>query len=77
MPQVLVRDIEPAVVERLKERAQKNGRSLEAELRAILRCASGVDMAAALAELKRIQADFAGRTFSDSTELLRADRERC
>lgn len=77
MPQVLVRDIEPAVVERLKERAQKNGRSLEAELRAILRRASGVDMAAALAELKRIQADFAGRTFSDSTELLRADRERC
>lgn len=76
MPQVLVREMESAVIERLKRRAQSNGRSLEAELRAILRQAAGMDMQVALKELKRIQADFAGRTFSDSTELLREDRER-
>ncbi|HZO86707.1 MAG TPA: hypothetical protein VFB38_00105 [Chthonomonadaceae bacterium] len=76
MPQVLVREVEPAVVERLKQRAQRHGRSLEAELRVILRQAVGLDMQAALEELRRIQDDFAGRTFSDSTELLREDRER-
>ncbi len=76
MPQVLVRDVEPAVLNRLKERAQRNGRSLQSELRLILRQASGVDVDAALEDLRRIQADFAGRTFSDSTDLLREDRER-
>lgn len=76
MPQVLVRDVESAVIDRLKRRARQNGRSLEAELRMILRRAAGVDMEAALAQLQRLQADFAGRSFSDSTELLREDRER-
>ncbi|HZT41035.1 MAG TPA: hypothetical protein VFA07_02540 [Chthonomonadaceae bacterium] len=76
MSQVLVREVDPVVLEKLKARAMHNGRSLEAELRVILRQAAGVDMEAALQELKRIQADFAGRTFSDSTELLREDRQR-
>ena len=76
MSQVLVREVEPAVIEKLKARAKQNGRSLEAELRVILRQAAGVDMEAALLELKRVQADFAGRSFSDSTELLREDRQR-
>ena len=35
MPQVLVRDIETDVLEKLKRRAQKNHRSLEAELRVV------------------------------------------
>jgi len=73
---VLVRDLEPAVIQRLKLRAQQHKRSLEAELRVILRHAAGVDMQPALEELKRIQADFHGRTFSDSTELIRQDRQR-
>ncbi len=76
MPQVLIRGIEPTVIDRLRERAQGNGRSLEAELRAILRQAAGVDREEALQQLRRLHADFAGRTFSDSTELLREDRER-
>jgi plasmid stability protein len=40
--QVLVRDLEPVVINRLKSRAKLNGRSLEAELRVILRQAAGV-----------------------------------
>jgi hypothetical protein len=36
MAQVLVRGLETALVGRLKQRARRNGRSLEAELRAIL-----------------------------------------
>ena len=76
MSQVLVREVEPAVLDRLKRRARQNGRSLEAELRAILRQAAGLEMEAAVEQLRRIQEDFAGRTFSDSTELLREDRAR-
>ena len=76
MPQVLIRDVEPAVIQRLKERAKRNGVSMEAELRSILLQASGIEREQALLELKRLQESFAGRTFSDSLDLLREDRER-
>ena len=36
MAQVLVRDLDPAIVEKLKARAADHGRSLQAELKAIL-----------------------------------------
>jgi plasmid stability protein len=37
MSQVLVRNLEPSVVKRLKQRAKANSRSLEEELRILLR----------------------------------------
>ncbi len=36
MAEILVRDIDPASVERLRERARRNQRSLEAEAKRIL-----------------------------------------
>jgi plasmid stability protein len=36
MPQLLIRGLTQEVVDKLKARAQKNGRSLEAELRLVL-----------------------------------------
>jgi len=36
MPQLLVRDVDPKLIERLKKRAASNGRSAEAEHRLIL-----------------------------------------
>jgi plasmid stability protein len=36
MAQILIRDLDPKVVEKLKEQAARNGRSLESELRVIL-----------------------------------------
>lgn len=39
MGQLVVRNIEEAVKERLRDRAKKNGRSMEAEVREILRSA--------------------------------------
>lgn len=36
MASIVVRNLDPEVVERLKERARRNGRSLEAEVRMIL-----------------------------------------
>lgn len=76
MPHVLVRDIEPRVLEKLKARARQSGRSLEAELRLILHQAAGEPAAGLLTELDRVRALFAGRNFSDSAELLREDRDR-
>jgi plasmid stability protein len=75
MPQVLVRDIDPAVFDRLKERAKRNGRSFEAELRVILKDAAEKN-ATVTPELERIRELFRGRPASDSAELLREDRER-
>ena len=76
MAQVLIRDLETEVVDRLKERAKMRGRSLEAELRQILQEAAGGSRASRTLAVEEIQKMFAGRTFSDSTELLREDRER-
>lgn len=36
MPDLLVRDVDPAMIERLKAQAKRNGRSMQAEARAIL-----------------------------------------
>ncbi|MCP1551582.1 UNVERIFIED_ORG: plasmid stability protein [Methylobacterium sp. SuP10 SLI 274] len=43
MAQILVRDIDNGVKERLQQRAARNGRSMEAELRDILRSAAAED----------------------------------
>ncbi len=52
---------------RLKERARRNGKSLEQELREILN-----DLVAEpFEELDRIRESFGNRRFSDSSELLR------
>jgi plasmid stability protein len=40
MASVLIRDLDPAVVDRLKDRAEQNGRSLQKELKAILEAAA-------------------------------------
>jgi plasmid stability protein len=78
MAQILVRDLAPETVEQLKQRAKRNNRSLEAEVRAILDDEAARDS-------RRVEAwDFAlrlsksleGRQHSDSTELIREDRER-
>jgi len=76
MAQVLIRDVPPEVVERLKVRAQRNRRSLEAELRVIVEKAVEESIEDMLAEVDRVRALFAGRTFGDSAELIREDRER-
>lgn len=77
MAQILVRNLEPEVVERLKKRAQGHGRSLQAEVAEILRRESQMQtMEEARAAAEEIQRMFAGRKFPDSAELIREDRER-
>jgi antitoxin FitA len=76
MAQVLVRDVEPEVMDKLKARAQRNHRSLEAELRVIFAAAVQEPEQDILSEVDRVRALFAGRQFSDSADLLREDRDR-
>ena len=76
MAQVLVRSLDPAVVERLKARALHHGRSLQAELKKVLEQAAGVSAADAQALAGRIRRRLAGRRHSDSTALVAGDRRR-
>jgi plasmid stability protein len=77
MAQVLVRDLDPTVVERLKQRAQWHGRSLQKEAKAILEAAaSRYSMEEARAVVEGWHKRLAGQAFSDSVELIREDRER-
>jgi plasmid stability protein len=76
MAQVLIRDVAPSIVESLKARAHRNRRSLEAELRVIVEKAAQEDVMDSVAEVNRVRAMFAGRSFDDSSELVREDRDR-
>ena len=76
MPEVLVRDLKADVVARLKERARRHGRSLQTELKEILIHASRQDPLQARTIANRIRRRLAGRTHSDSVELLAEDRAR-
>ena len=76
MAQVLVRDISPELVEKLRVRARRNQRSLEAELRVILHEALQTPLPTVQDDIERVRALFAGRSFTDSAILLREDRDR-
>jgi plasmid stability protein len=78
MAQLLVRDLEPAVVERLKERARRHHRSLEAEARLILTSAApdGRAFANAVRFAAEMRLKTAGKISGDSADLIREDRDR-
>lgn len=77
MPQMLVRDLEPEVIERLKRRARLHGRSLQKEVKAILEeAATTLSMRESEEIVGLWQKRLAGREFGDSAELIREDRER-
>lgn len=77
MAQILVRDLKDEVVAAVKEQARERHRSLEGEVRAILEEVAERRRRHAefMAELERLQAEFAGRPTTDSAELLREARE--
>ncbi len=78
MAEILVTDLDDAVVERLRARAERAGRSLEAEAKVILarEANSGkVDMETARRLADEFRARFKGRKLPDSAELIREDRD--
>ncbi len=78
MANLTIRNLDDKVVERLKKRAKDNGRSLEAELRELLKqAANRKSPEELLAIADRIAAMTPeGVKQTDSAELLREDRDR-
>ena len=78
MANLTIRNLDDEVVERLKKKAKDNGRSLEAELRELLKqAAKRKSPEELLAIADRIAAMTpAGVKQTDSAELLREDRDR-
>ena len=79
MAQILVRNLDEDVVKRLKERARKEGRSLQSKVKEILEQAANtpqVDMETARKMVDRIRKKLKGRKFPDSVELIREGRDR-
>ena len=76
MAQLLVRDLDSGTVDRLKLRAQRHGRSLQGEVKAILQAAATFSMTEAATVTEQWQRKLAGSEFRDSAEAIREDRER-
>lgn len=86
MAQITVENLDPLLIEKLKSCSQRHGRSLNEELIAILEQAvdtvnadvvdTTVAIAKAREKLEQARARYSGRIFTDSTELVREDRER-
>jgi plasmid stability protein len=76
MAQIIVRNLDDTIVDRLKARARDNDRSLEAEVRQILEQSAKVDNAQARLIVMEWRKKLQGRKFADSVELIREDRDR-
>ncbi|HUT61490.1 MAG TPA: hypothetical protein VNA25_26885 [Phycisphaerae bacterium] len=79
MAQILVRNLDERVARRLKARARRARRSLQAEVKLILEQAAEEPKLYGEELVKRLDAFAArlkGRKLSDSLELIREDRER-
>jgi antitoxin FitA len=76
MAQVLIRELGADVVARLKARAKQRGRSLQTELKEILEQASRQNALDARKLAALIRRQLAGRTHSDSAQLVAEDRAR-
>ena len=76
MAQILVRKLPDSLVEQLKARARRNGRSLEAEVRDVLQQAVTKNKAEFLKAADAMRARLAGRHHTETLELLREDRDR-
>lgn len=76
MPDLLIRDLDAKLLDRLKQRAKRQGRSLQSEVKEILKNNAPLSIEEARARLAEITTRLGGRKFPDSADLLRADRDR-
>ena len=74
MGQILVRNLDDRVIERLKERARRENASLEHTLREILTEAAKPSRAQIIAEVDLLRKEI-GSISGDSTDLIREDRD--
>ena len=78
MSQLLIPDLDDATLTRLREQANRHGRSIEVEAKHILASALPANRTSIWAEVNKQRENLAtsGRTFPDSTESIREDRNR-
>ena len=76
MGQVIIRNIDDAALARLKSRAARKGVSLEGELRTIITDAARRDRDEGVTRARALRVRLEGRRHSDSTRLIRKDRDR-
>jgi plasmid stability protein len=76
MGSILVRGLDQTTIERLKERARLNGRTLQQEVKVLLeRAAETLTMGEARRLSDTWRRHLGGRSFSDSARLIREDRD--
>jgi len=75
MATLLVRELDDELVRLLKQRAKSHARSAEAEHRAILETALRPGGESFIARARRLQQTMRGRVHSDSTAIIRVDRD--
>lgn len=73
---LLLRGVDPDVLEALRERADRSGRSLQQELHLALRRDAKRNFDEAVQVSKAWHARLEGRAFADSADLVREDRGR-
>jgi antitoxin FitA len=73
---VLIRNVDDEVLGRLKARAKRNRRSLEAELRLVLEESAQLGRKRATAAAERLRSSLEGRSHTDSVLLVSEDRSR-
>ncbi len=76
MPNVLVRDVDEKVLEKLKNKAARNGHSLQREVQIILKEAINFEPLSDADVARKIKDSLRGRHHSDSAGLLREERNR-
>ena len=77
MAQVLVRQLNDEVVDRLKKRAKEHGRSLQSEVKTILEDAvPDYERAWKRIDSLRLRLKRSSRKFTNSADLIREDRDR-
>ena len=77
MPDILIRNLPDEIVRKLKSRARRHKRSLQAEVKIIVEeGVARVTVDEFCARLQRFHARLGTRHFDDSTALIREDRER-
>jgi antitoxin FitA len=76
MAQLLIRNLDEETIKNLKARAKRHNRSLQGEAKLILEELARQPDEPATVIAERWQEYFTKCTFSDSTELVRQDRDR-
>lgn len=76
MPDFLIRGLDETTMKALKARAEKNGRSLQAEIKDTLKRSVKMTREESLEASRRLLSEFDGKVWPDSTPWIREDRDR-